>query len=55
MLWSTVHLFLVLLFENNDVIGAQVIILPRAPRILSADLVNHMFDLIKDARTKFDF
>ena len=21
-LWSTVHLFLVLLFENNDVIGA---------------------------------
>ena len=30
------YLFLVLLLENNDVIGAPNKILPRAPRILSA-------------------
>ena len=37
-IWSTVHRFLVLLFENNDVIEAPNKILPRAPRVLSAAL-----------------
>ena len=40
-LWSTVHWFLVLLFENNDVIGAPNKILPRAPRVFSAALSTY--------------
>ena len=34
MLWNTVYMLLVFLFENNDVIGAPNIILPWAPQIL---------------------
>ena len=36
------YLFLVLLFENNDVIGPPNKILPRAPRVLSAALTIDM-------------
>ena len=35
-IWNAVHRLLVLLFENNDVIGAPNKILPRVPRVLSA-------------------
>ena len=40
LLWSTVHRFLVLLFENNDVIGVPNKILPRTPRVLSVALAR---------------
>ena len=46
-LWSTAHLFLVLLFENYDDIGLPDIILPRATQILSAALKWGMYRRLK--------